>query len=174
MNSSDQTSRIARWGWLLFLTCDRCSFRHLRGIVLFHAVAVSLLLPRVSLAVELQSDTGLATAGYYQLTWDAADSGNGEFQLQEANRPDFSDASLLYQGPDKATVVTGRPDDTYYYRVRLLDAQSMPGAWSDAVKVEVEHHPLSRALTFFIVGAVVFIAILVVIVVGNKQHRNKE
>jgi len=124
-------------------------------------------------AVELESDTDVATAGYYQLKWQATDT-DVRFQIEEADNPAFDDAHELYLGRDRATVVTGRSDGTYYYRARIVAVDGSPGSWSDTVKVEIDHHPLSRALGFFSVGAIVFIAILVAILIGNRRYHIKE
>lgn len=170
---SNQTSRTARWGRLLFLACDRCSYHSLRAINAVAAVIFSFLISSTSFALELQSDTAVATAGYYQLTWQA-DHDVAAYQIQEATEPDFSNASLLYQGQDLATVVTGRSDGDYYYRARVMDAQGVAGQWSTTTEVKVEHHPLTRAFGFFTVGAVVFIAIFIAIAVGNRKQRGRE
>lgn len=170
---SDQTSRTARWGRLLFLACDRCSYNSLRAINAVTAVIFSFLISSTSFALELQSDTAVATAGYYQLTWQA-DHAAAAYQIQEATDPDFSDTDLLYQGQDLATVVTGRSDGHYYYRARVIDTQGMPGQWSTPTAVKVKHHSLTRAFGFFTVGAIVFIAIFIAIATGNRKHRGKE
>jgi hypothetical protein len=126
-------------------------------------------------AVELHSDTRVATAGYYQLTWDAdTDIKAPIFQIEEANNPDFTDATVLYQGPDEATVVTGRSNGHYYYRARVVGAPGEAGQWSTTADVIVKHHSLTRAFSFFTVGAIVFIAIFVAVMAGNRRHRGKE
>lgn len=117
-------------------------------------------------APALESDTGLATAGFYQLRWSGGD--DGEYELQESRRADFSTSVTLYQGGDRATTLTGRPDGDYHYRLRSL-GRNGPGPWSDPVRVEVRHHPLSRALLFFAMGALVFLATLGAILVGNRR-----
>lgn len=82
--------------------------------------------------------------------------------------PDFTDSKTLYQGPDTATLVSGRKNGTYYYRVR----SEKPGSdWSNAVEVKVAHHPLSRAFMFFSLGALVFVATLTMVVRGNLAHK---
>lgn len=116
---------------------------------------------------KLESDSALATAGYYQLRW--SDGDGKSFVLEESEDPAFKDATKLYQGADSATLVSGRPNGTYYYRIRA----AQPGnTWSDTVKVVVTHHPLSRALLFFVLGALVFLATLTVVIRGNLTHKN--
>ena len=114
----------------------------------------------------LQSDSNESAAGYYQLHWSNKQA--GDFVLQESSKADFSDAKILYHGPDTATLVSGRKNGTYYYRVR---GATSAGDWSQPVKVSVRHHPLSRALLFFSLGALVFVATLAMVIRGNLAHK---
>ena len=119
-------------------------------------------------ALELNSDSTIATAGYYQLNW----SGNAEtFQLQESSTSDFNAYKVIYEGKDLARVISGKPDGDYYYRVKTSTSDSAPGV-SNVVEVTVAHHPLQNAILFFLAGAIVFIAILVLILKGNKLANN--
>jgi hypothetical protein len=118
-------------------------------------------------APRLASDTALATAGYYQLSWSGTDA--PAYELQEASRGDFTMATTLYQGPDRATVLTGRPDGEFHYRLRGLH-DTGPGPWSEPLQIQVRHHPLSRALLFFAMGALVFLATLAAILAGNCRQ----
>jgi hypothetical protein len=113
-------------------------------------------------APSLTVDSEVATAGFYRLSW--ADT--GPFELQEAADPEFRDASTLYLGPDLATVVSGKPDGIWHYRVRTA-TDAGHGPWSDPVTVTVAHHDLSRALMFLSLGFVVFIAIVATVVRGK-------
>lgn len=120
-------------------------------------------------APQLSSDAEISSAGYYQLSWES--DADGEYELQESHDSDFSKSRILYQGPDTASLISGRADGTYYYRTRLVnDDSQMENAWSNVVQVEVNHHSLSRAFVFFAVGAVVFIATLVVVLLGTKNQ----
>ena len=95
-----------------------------------------------------------------------------QVELQEADNPDFADASIDYQGPDDASVVSGKPNGTWYYRARVIGDQQA-GPWSTAVKVTVAHHPLSRAFMFFGLGVVVFVATLLLVVRGAERERDE-
>ena len=109
---------------------------------------------------QLTSDTDIATAGFYRLTWKTTQA--GAVELQEATDPAFRNTITFYKGPDRATVISGKPNGTWYYRVRaLIGAQ--PGTWSEPVAVKVSHHSLSRALLFFGLGVVVFLATLTMV-----------
>ncbi|KPJ93356.1 MAG: hypothetical protein AMJ55_08180 [Gammaproteobacteria bacterium SG8_15] len=100
--------------------------------------------PAWSAAPQLESDTDVATAGYYRLEWNANEV--KDFILEESQ--------------------------DYYYRVRELNTQSREDGWSEVVHVQVQHHSLTRALLFFVIGAIVFVATLAAIIVGNRQASN--
>jgi hypothetical protein len=118
------------------------------------------------MAPRLSVDSPTATAGFFRLHW--ADPAP-VFELQEASGPGFNHATTLYRGPDTATVVSGKPDGTWYYRVRAAtDAGS--GVWSDTVAVTVDHHDLGRALMFLALGFCVFIAIVLTVLRGKGSE----
>lgn len=114
-------------------------------------------------AILLGTDTERATAGYFQLSW-SGESDN--YQLQESRSADFQKFTIVYEGHDLARVMSGKPDGDYYYRVIDPDDHSHT---SEVIQVSVAHHPLENAFYFFIAGAIVFIATLVLIIRGNRQ-----
>lgn len=120
----------------------------------------------------LNSTTDIATAGYYQLSWkpDTALSATEEYELQVSNDATFGSPRIQYRGPDRATVVSGQGDGERHYRVRTVRASGEAGIWSEPVSVTVDHHPLYRALWFFLAGAIVFIATLAVVVRGAPHE----
>lgn len=120
-------------------------------------------------APVLQSNTELANAGYYQLKWHLPSGRETVFEVQEAARSTFQDPQQVYRGRDLARVLSGRPDGEYYYRVRAVSDQGVPGPWSNSVHVRVDYLPLSRAFTFFGLGALVFVATLFVILEGTRR-----
>jgi hypothetical protein len=113
--------------------------------------------------VQLEADTAVASAGYFQLRW----SGSPAVELQESTSPQFTEPRILYAGSDRARVVSGKPDGDWYYRARSVSSGS---SFSNIVKVEVRHHPLGRAVAFFVVGAVVFLATALLIVNGARER----
>ena len=113
--------------------------------------------------VRLASDTEVATAGNFQLRWTA----DSAVELEEATSPDFRTARSVYSGRDKARVMSGKADGAWYYRARPADSG---GNWSNTVKVTVRHHPLGRAIGFFVVGALVFSATLLLIIGGARRE----
>jgi hypothetical protein len=121
-------------------------------------------------APELESDTAQANAGFFRLVWQYRDAVS-EFELQESVHDDFSNVHVIYRGPDRARVLSGRDDGLYFFRVRALDGDGDKGAWSAPVRVEVAHHSLFKAAFFFAVGALVFLSTLGLIVSGHLRCR---
>ena len=140
---------------------SRCC-RHVPG--LFGALLLLLWqLPAGAEPVEIEADTGVATAGYYQLSWD---TGAAEIVLQEAPTRDFASPRVVYRGADNARVMSGKRDGDWYYRARTAGSDSEFG---NVVKVTVRHHSLGRAFAFFALGALVFLVTLTVIVKGARS-----
>lgn len=112
--------------------------------------------------VELHADTNVATAGYYQLRWRS----DAPVLVQEDASRDFSSPRVIYRGADNARVLSGKSNGDWYYRARTAGAD---GAFGDVVEVTVRHHPVERALGFFAVGALVFLATLAAIITGARS-----
>ena len=112
----------------------------------------------------LSVDNEIATAGFFHLNWETEAN---SFELQEAASPDFRNTTTLYSGPDRATVISGKPDGTWHYRVRAR-ANNKPGPWSDPLTVTVAHHNPGRALMFLALGFIVFVAIVLTILRGRE------
>lgn len=113
----------------------------------------------------LGSDNTISSAGYFRLSWDT----NAQHsELQEGDNPEFANPSVVYSGPDQAAVISGKSDGIWYYRIRTSNHQQT-GPWSNVVAVTVKHHELSRAVMFFALGVLVFLAMLVMIFRGPDK-----
>lgn len=84
----------------------------------------------------------------------------------EERSPASGRTRTIYTGPDRATLISGQADGSRVYRAGALGADGRVTAWSEPVTVKVAHHPLGRALGFFALGAVVFVATLLLIIRG--------
>ena len=113
--------------------------------------------------VQLEADTDVANAGYFQLRWSASSA----IELEESTTPDFKAPRRVYSGSDAARVMSGKPDGDWYYRARPVTPDS---TFSSMVKVTVRHHPLGRAIGYFVAGAVVFLATAMLIVSGARAR----
>lgn len=116
--------------------------------------ASTLLMAWTAGASELVAEPALSRDGVYRLTWEA----DGEVRLEEADDPSFESSRTVYAGRDRATVLTGRRDGDYYYRLRVDDAVA-----AGPVRARVAHHSFSRALIFFAVGGAVFVATVLLV-----------
>jgi len=128
------------------------------------AILVLALEPPILLS---STDGQPAKAGYFSLSWSVGSA--SEYELQEADNPQFTGARVRYRGSDKAATITGRGDGVYYFRVREVGNQMEDTPWSEVVAVNVKHHSLQRAWGFFAVGTVVFILSLLTILIGNLK-----
>jgi hypothetical protein len=132
------------------------------------AIAASLaaagfaLLASPALADGLEVSPAVSRDGVYQLRWPAGAEG----VVEESATAAFDQSRVLYEGSDHAVTVSGRPDGAWYYRLRPHVAT--PGE-SPVVRVNVEHHSLARALGFFLVGLVVFVATVGLVVRGTGE-----
>lgn len=122
------------------------------------------------------ADSQVATAGYYTLSWSADEGGNEPpvFQLVESRSRAFEQSKVIYEGIDLATTMSGVPDGTYHYRVRVVsEGGGEPASWSNVHTVVVDHHSLGRAFAFLAIGLVVFSATVAMIVAGHRTERDE-
>jgi hypothetical protein len=110
-----------------------------------------------------------ATAGFYRLAWEGP--ADARFEVQEADNEAFDEPRPVYTGHDTASVISGKSNGEFFYRVRVSGGEG-PGPWSETTRVTVAHHGLSRALQFFLVGALVFAMLVVVIARGAPEDRD--
>jgi hypothetical protein len=75
-------------------------------------------------------------SGNVNLSW-TTDESDGLFFLEEATRPDWSDAVLIYQGAETEHTLYGRGQGDYYYRVRVQVGKNASN-WSDGVVVTIQ------------------------------------
>ena len=115
-------------------------------------------------ALELSASPERSTTGTFSLSWGGAEG--ARYELTEEREEGGS--RTVYLGTDTATVMTGKPNGSYRYRVRAHLAGA-PSPWSQPVGVTVIHHSLARALGFFAVGLAVFLATLTLILRGERN-----
>ncbi|MES9945375.1 MAG: fibronectin type III domain-containing protein [Candidatus Thiodiazotropha sp.] len=110
----------------------------------------------------------LSNDGRVVVSWESPS--DGRVHIQHAQDEAFSSPSTLYRGNDSASVITGLVDGEYFYRGRMERADGTFSDWSPRVNITVEHHSLFRALSFFLLGCVVFVATLLLIILGAMRH----
>jgi hypothetical protein len=109
-----------------------------------------------------------STDGKATLSWDLPEGASVEVESSLDNR--FLNATHLYQGRDSSIVLTGLRDGSYHFRARIMHQNGAASPWGESVNLLVEHHSLTKAMTFFVIGAVVFVATLLLIVLGTRRQ----
>lgn len=111
------------------------------------------------------SKSGLSRDGHLKLQWQGSDIPAGSlFEVQQAETETFTDAKIIYRGPDLATFVSGLKNGNYYFRVRLQDE-----GWSNVLKLTVDHHSLSLTFVLLGLGALVFLLTAGVVIYGARK-----
>ena len=104
----------------------------------FHNCDIQVIAPP---ALELLD--GPDEFGTFRLGWTAQVTGTAVYILQEALRPDWVGAAVIYVGRDQSLLLYGRGDGDYFYRVRLVmgedpcDPAAPSSDWSVGVAVRV-------------------------------------
>lgn len=136
--------------------------------------------------------------GYFQLSWDLTGVADfdGSFRVSEVVfdendsavgglpdgprtlRPLSNDSEIastqrvIYEGALPTAFVSGLPDGTYHYRVDALDANGNLIARSNVpATVKVSHWSMWQSTVLLVIGAFVFLAVVVVIARGTLMHR---
>lgn len=150
----------------------RARMNRLTGLLILGLIFDSINAANAALA--LRTDTDVATAGYFQLQWEAGDV---PLRLIESTDPGFENRRVMYEGLDTASSISGKSDGQYYYRLERADSKDASGKKADVVsnvlQVSVRHHSLSRALTFLAIGAGVFVATLILVLIGGRSERRQ-
>ena len=104
-------------------------------------------------------------AGHLHLKWGVVDGVEGKsFRVEQSLSKNFDQPTLIYEGPDQATFLSGLKNSRYFFRVKETDGQ-----WSDIYTVEVEHFSTQFALILFVIGFLTFGGIAGVIWHGNRR-----
>lgn len=123
----------------------------------FVILLVTFWMPSVSaFSADLDlADDGLS-AGYATLTWQEVDG--KIFELKENTTAGWR---TIYSGEDRATTLSGLKNGTYEFALWVDGAQR-----GEPLALTVKHHPLSRAWIFFGIGALMFVALVSLLMRG--------
>ena len=111
--------------------------------------------------LRLDCPGSASDTGAYRISWRAED---GALVRVDENE------TLIYEGPESATTVSGRPAGDYVYRIGFAGTES----WEDTCTVSVAPPSLGLAFLLFGVGLSVFASLVVVVVQGHRAHRRGE
>lgn len=116
-------------------------------------------------APQLFSDSSVSSAGFFRLSWK---TNAKQLELQESTQPAFTQSRTYAINHTRGIVMSGKKNGVWYYRIRTVNPDQQKSPWSNLTVVTVSHHSLTRALLFFALGFVVFIATTLMIVFGSK------
>lgn len=112
---------------------------------------------------------------FITLAWEVDEESNGAspaaFELQEDSSADFSDPLTRYRGGDLGSFISGLPEGDFYFRVRAVGAEEETGPWSEPLRLTVKYYSLAWAFFLFGIGAVVSIATVGLVVIGDRRSR---
>lgn len=115
--------------------------------------------------IELSSSkSGVSNDGHVKLEWGVAGDAGTQYELQQAGDESFGEAKVIYQGPDRASFVSGLENGTYFFRVR---AQGQD--WSNVMKLEVAHHSLTFTFVLLGLGGIVFLCTAGMVLYGVRK-----
>jgi len=124
-------------------------------------------------ALQLTSSTDSASAGYFQLSWSWPTApADVTYRLSERqlDQPGaVTTFNNIYQGRDMASVISGKSDGRYEYRVIAGSPILADTVISNRVSVNVKHHSLGNAFAVLLLGVVIFLAIVISIYRGAKN-----
>ncbi|MEP4048427.1 MAG: fibronectin type III domain-containing protein [Luteolibacter sp.] len=109
------------------------------------------------------SDNGTVT-----LSWKKPDS--LIIELQQSSSEDFTETTTRYRGTDPASVITGLPEGTHYFRI----ADASTSEWSAPLAMKVEFFPRWKLWLILSIGAGVVLATIGTIVVAHFITKNEE
>lgn len=139
------------------------------------ALAVAFLFcgnPLEAETVDFTDRDGLEAAvsnnGTVTLSWEKPDT--LEIELQQSNSAGFTETTTRYQGTDSASVLTGLPEGTHYFRI----ADTASSEWSAPLAMKVEFFPRWKLWLILSIGAGVVLATIGAIVAGHFSTKNEE
>lgn len=106
-------------------------------------------------------------SGRVEFSW--PNPGSAEVVLQQAADADFESPVIRYEGKDSASVITGLPEGTHYFRVGTSGSDT----WSDAVEIEVAFVSRGRLYLLLGLGGIVVLATVGAIIGGHWRTEAK-
>jgi hypothetical protein len=111
--------------------------------------------------IQLSSDSQISTEGYFVLSWQS--DIDLPLTLEQSSTENFSDIKTISLPSEGSLTLTGFEDGSYFFRINS-SAES-----SNTVSITVTHHDLSRAFSFFFLGLLLFVILLVSIFIGRNK-----
>jgi len=117
------------------------------------------------------TSTAVSDDGTVQLVW-ASSGDRVSYEVRRSSGPGFEGSTLVYEGRDTATFVSGLPEGEHYFKVRSKVEGGAYRDWPDkAFVLTVEYIDGRLVAVLMSAGFVTFVAIVGTIIWG---HRNTE
>ncbi|RUO77816.1 hypothetical protein CWI81_04870 [Idiomarina seosinensis] len=133
---------------------------------------LTLAAPSAAQSLQLNGPDSTVREGYFTVnvssTTDASEP-IASLVIEASSSKDFKQNLQTFPalGDFKKLSLTGFSDGTYYLRARSEDVSE----YSNVIQVRVQHYPLWQALGLFVVGFLIFTALVVTII---RFHQKSE
>ncbi|MCA9266112.1 MAG: hypothetical protein KDA60_19770 [Planctomycetales bacterium] len=112
------------------------------------------------------TDFGTLREGYASLEWTDLES-DATYEVTD------QDGQIYYRGSFPQAFISGLSDGKYEFHVRAIDESAATIASTSApARFTVEHWPLTYTFALFMLGLIVFLAILAILIWGTLQSRH--
>tara|TARA_R110000772_G_scaffold55236_11_gene126030 strand:+ start:638 stop:1105 length:468 start_codon:yes stop_codon:yes gene_type:complete len=115
--------------------------------------------------ILLNTDSELSTEGYFVLSWQS--NADAPLTLQQASSANFLRVKTTSLPVNGAITITGLENGNYFFRVISATEQSQ------VVQIQVRHHSLLRAFSFFGLGLMLFTILVLTIYLGWRRESEK-
>lgn len=114
------------------------------------------------------TEEGANRDGAYKIAWDAPEGVDARLIETSADG-----VVTIYEGPDRASTITGRREGDYLYQVVVVrDGLALEP--SEGCVVKVRPYPIEVAFAFFGAGLTVTLLTIALVLVGHRAHRRGE
>jgi hypothetical protein len=111
---------------------------------------------------------GANRSGAFKIAWEAP-----EGIVTRLTETSADGVVTIYEGPDRATTITGRREGDYHYQVaQVRDGLALEP--SEGCRVLVRPYSMTVAFGFFAAGLIVTALTVVLVVAGHRAHRRGE
>tara|TARA_R110002096_G_scaffold4501_29_gene21249 strand:+ start:1842 stop:2240 length:399 start_codon:yes stop_codon:yes gene_type:complete len=116
-------------------------------------------------------DGSISDRGTVTLRWNVPEA--SEVVIQQAPTAGFSAPVVRYQGRDSASVLTGLPEGSHFFRVGEISGEASP-AWSPPLEIRVVFTSRTQLFTLLALGSIVVGATFAAIFLGHFNANRRE
>lgn len=137
-------------------------------------ISSQLMTPAYAAQVLSLNGPAHSREGYFQLQVGNLQEGQ-RFVIEQSSNESFNHVDATYPplGSFQQLSLSGFDNGSYFFRARLLqDSESIDAVvYSNIHQISVEHYSLWQALSLFAIGAMLFIALITVLLRLHWQNR---